>query len=612
MAKELESLCACLALDIEFGLDRTGKLYLFQVRRMARARHWHPVTERRVARQLEFVERFVQECSLPREGVVGERTILAIMPDWNPAELIGTTPQPLSSSLYRTLITRSTWREARAEMGYQELGDGELMYLINSHPYIDVRMSFNSFLPEGLDRDTGGKLVSAWMNRLESCPELHDKIEFDIVPTCLDFCFEHDFSERYPNILSTAEREQYTQALRILTRNAIGPKQDSTLDRALELAAQLDALRLTDVNHAEPHAFLVRASHLLKACRRLGVKPFAVAARHAFIAEALLRSAVRRNGLRQERLDEFKRSIRTITGNIVNEYSQVCHGEISREDFLTRYGHLRPGTYEITSLRYDERDDLFHDQAPQLAHSTTPVFSMNEDECTAIDGLLRECGLDVLNSRQLLAYAGRAIAAREQIKFIFSRTLSNALSDLVSWGEKIGLSREDLSFLDWASIESSLTVPPMDFLDRHYLAQVAASRIQMEAAHEFKLAHIIFSVRDIYVATLNRSIPNFVGTGAASGRIVKLTAEMSARVNIQGMIVCIENADPGFDWIFTQHPAALVTRFGGANSHMAIRCAEFGLPAAIGCGDSLYARLTQAGAAELNCAEKILRPLHAK
>ena len=54
---------------------------------------------------------------------------------------------------------------------------------------------------------------------------------------------------------------------------------------------------------------------------------------------------------------------------------------------------------------------------------------MNEDECTAIDGLLRECGLDVLNSRQLLVYAARAIAAREQIKFIFSRTLSNALSD---------------------------------------------------------------------------------------------------------------------------------------------------------------------------------------
>ena len=69
LAKELESLCACLALDIEFGLDRTGKLYLFQVRRMARGPTLASVTERRVARQLEFVERFVQECSLPREGV---------------------------------------------------------------------------------------------------------------------------------------------------------------------------------------------------------------------------------------------------------------------------------------------------------------------------------------------------------------------------------------------------------------------------------------------------------------------------------------------------------------------------------------------------------------
>ena len=184
----------------------------------------------------------------------------------------------------------------------------------------------------------------------------------------------------------------------------------------------------------------------------------------------------------------------------------------SREDFLTRYGHLRPGTYEITSLRYDERDDLFHDQAPQLAHSTTPVFSMNEDECTAIDGLLRECGLDVLNSRQLLAYAARAIAAREQIKFIFSE---HCPMRSPTWcpGVRKSACRVKISFLDWASIESSLTVPPMDFLDRHYLAQVAASRIQMEAAHEFKLAHIIFSVRDIYVATLNRSIPNFVGTG---------------------------------------------------------------------------------------------------
>ena len=29
----------------------------------------------------------------------------------------------------------------------------------------------------------------------------------------------------------------------------------------------------------------------------------------------------------------------------------------------------------------------------------------------------------------------------------------------------------------------------------------------------------------------------------------------------------------------------LITKYSGANSHMAIRCAEFGIPAAIGCGE---------------------------
>ena len=46
---------------------------------------------------------------------------------------------------------------------------------------------------------------------------------------------------------------------------------------------------------------------------------------------------------------------------------------------------------------------------------------------------------------------------------------------------------------------------------------------------------------------------------------------------------------PGFDWIFSQEIAGLITCYGGAASHMAIRCAEFGIPAAIGCGTKIYA-----------------------
>ena len=63
----------------------------------------------------------------------------------------------------------------------------------------------------------------------------------------------------------------------------------------------------------------------------------------------------------------------------------------------------------------------------------------------------------------------------------------------------------------------------------------------------------------------------------------------------------IENADPGFDWIFSKNPSGLITKFGGMASHMAIRCAELNLPAAIGCGEILFNQLKQSEKISLDC-----------
>lgn len=610
LARELEAICKCVALDIEFGINNAGQLFLFQVRRIALARNWHPVTERRVKRQLTHVESFVRNCSRPREDMLGSRTVLAIMPDWNPVEIIGTTPRPLAASLYRELITRAVWCRARASMGYRSLGDAELMVLINNHPYIDVRSSFNSFLPARLSDDISEKLVNAWLDRLETFPEFHDKVEFEVVPTCLDFCFADDFKDRFPTVLNEEEFEIYQKALIELTCDCLNPDPGNTLDCALAAIANLDGVEFTELDDSEGYAHLNRANLLLTRCREYGTFSFAVVARHAFVAEALLRSAVRRGAIDDVRLTEFKRSICTITGSMVEEYAQVCNGQLSRIDFFKKYGHLRPGTYEITSLRYDERDDLFLDAMPVTSATAVPQFALTDAECSAINALLIEVGLDILSADQLLGYASKAIAGREYVKFVFTRSLSDSLSEIVHWGESHGLSRDDISYLDWPEIASCISRPIMDDVDRHYLAIAEKARRSMSAAHTFRLGHIIFGVRDIYVATLNRSVPNFVGIGVASGQVVQLEINTPTTVNIKDRIVCIENADPGFDWIFTKDPGALITRFGGANSHMAVRCAEFGLPAAIGCGDQIYQRAVTAGSVELNCAEKILRPLH--
>ena len=69
----------------------------------------------------------------------------------------------------------------------------------------------------------------------------------------------------------------------------------------------------------------------------------------------------------------------------------------------------------------------------------------------------------------------------------------------------------------------------------------------------------------------------------------------------------IQNADPGYDWIFSRNIGGLITAYGGSNSHMAIRCVELSIPAAIGCGERMFVKLKNSGVIYLNCNEKLLK-----
>ena len=58
-------------------------------------------------------------------------------------------------------------------------------------------------------------------------------------------------------------------------------------------------------------------------------------------------------------------------------------------------------------------------------------------------------------------------------------------------------------------------------------------------------------------------------------------------------IVCIRSADPGYDFIFNHKISGLITEYGGANSHMSIRCSELNIPAAIGTGSMNFNNIIQ-------------------
>ncbi|NMH59638.1 pyruvate, phosphate dikinase [Alteromonas sp. MYP5] len=607
--KELESFCGNLPLDIEFVLSQGGTVYILQVRQISLANTWHPVTERRVARKLGYIREFIAQRNKPRLGIYGRKTLLGVMPDWNPAEIIGTSPSPLAASLYRFLITRDVWREARQQMGYYNPQNEELMTLIDHHPYIDVRNSFNSFLPAKLPEKIKHKLVNAWIDRLTANPELHDKVEFAVAQTCVDFAFDLDYEERYSGLLDKVELAEFRMHLWQLTKDCLQPGEgNNSLTSALAMINKLESLDGRQMLNGETDN-LERATQLLYQCRQLGTKAFSIIARHAFIAESFLHSASKLNVLSSARIQEFKSSLQTITSNLTSDYNAVCTGELPASTFLHQFGHLRPGTYDITSLRYDEWVDLFSTVSGELKPiSESREFQLTPEEKNGLNNLLSK-NLYEIDAEQLIQYARTAIVNREHSKFVFTRSLSNALSELTLWGADVGLAKEDIAFLDIESILNLRLSPALEDLDRIMLDQAAETKRSLQAARSLKLSHIISGVDDVYVVPIHRSMPNFITQFRVEGMVILLKQDTPVHTDLAGCIVCIENADPGYDWIFTKNIAALVTKFGGVNSHMAIRCAEFAIPAAIGCGEQVFNRIISNGRAILNCAEKTIKSL---
>jgi len=607
VGQEVERLWPGVPLEIEFAQTAADDVAVLQARPLAcvPGREARRTIERTVADGLAEVAEQVSEAERRRASLAGRRTILGQMPDWNPAELIGAKPAPLALSLFRYLVSDRVWREARATVGYRRLRGVPLVVALAGRPYVDVRASFNSFLPAELPERDAEPLVDAWIARLRQHPELHDRVEFEVAHTALDFSFQESFRARYGMLLPPSSMQLYAGALRDLTVRALRTDARGSLARALAKVGTLGSGRggASCVACDSADGLLGRALEVLARCRLAGAMPFAIVARHAFVAEALLRSAVARGALDAARLGEFRRAQVTVASDVARDFAEALRDEARRPEFLQRYGHLRPGTFDVTSPRYDQRPQLFGDAALVRERPAPPRFELRHRERDDLDRLLRESGLCV-SAAGFLHHASTAIIGRERAKFLLSRLLSDALEGMAAWAASRGLGRDELSFLTVDDLRECTTRRDPRLL-RDVIVQ---RRARLERLGTLRLAPLIRDGADLILQMAQPPMPTFVTGQAVTAPPLRLDPRAHAGPDVAGRIACIESADPGFDWLFAYRPAGLVTEFGGGNSHMAIRCFELGVPAAIGVGRELFSRVSAAPYVELRCAERSVRP----
>lgn len=600
--QELEHIMEGLALDIEFAINRENRVILFQMRPLvASYKQLNSFDDHAFFGLLEDAGMMYQH---HKNVVTGTPMMLSDMAFWNPSEIIGNNPRPLDYSLYRAIITHRAWNRGIARLGFRTLNQ-DLMHQIGNKPYICLEYSFYSLIPQQVDEELALRLVSYYQDALRNNLTAHDKIEFEIVFTTCDFgtkertgcLLEHGFTEE--------ERLQLTDALQSVTEHAV-LHFDGILKEDMVSLKRLEEIRkeqewVLQSPRATIHQILAAVQELLGSLQRYGTPQFARQARMAFMARAFLRSLTE-NGpvsgdgaswFTQEETDAFMQSISTVATEFERDFRAFSMDEITRDEFNEKYGHLRVGTYDIRTERYDQMNFR---PGPSRNHEKKEGRPDALDE-KRLEQAISESGLSV-TPKQLVHFIRHAIEQREYFKFEFTKSLSLILELLVRAGAVLEISRQNLSWLEIEDFKIPQYMSGDELRDRLEVLIEERHRRYQEF-RELSLPEVILDRSSLDVVEVYESRPNFITTKRIEGEVVLLEEEPGA--DIHDKIVVVPKADPGYEWVFAKGIKGFITRYGGAASHMAIRCAEFEIPAAIGCGEKIYNYVSSLSYLTLDC-----------
>lgn len=593
LIRELEDAVKLDRLDIEFAFQGDGSLWLFQVRPLILGEKAAPPA----AEHAELLGRVHSKIALGMKRhpyLRGNRTVYGVMPDWNPAEIIGIRPRPLALSLYRELVTDATWAYQRHNYGYRNLRSFPLMVDLCGLPYIDVRVSFNSFIPADIDADLADRLADHYIDRLTALPALHDKVEFEIILSCYSFDLPTRLGALRTAGFSGEDVAVVEDSLRRLTNRIIN--REGLWRTDIARVDQIDERRRAVLDSGLDTVSQIY--WLLEDCKRYGTLPFAGLARAAFIAIQMLRSLVAIGVLTDAEKADFLAGVETISGTMGRDYR-----EMSRDSFLTKYGHLRPGTYDVLSPRYDQAPNRYFEwpaKGKVAADRAPQPFRLSLAQMRAIDKLLVAHRLDY-DVVGLFDFFEAAISGHEYSKFLFTHSLSDALLLLERLGAEHGLSTEDMAHVDIQAVRALFG--NSDDIGSALRQSALTGRERYGQARQIALPPLITSADQVWDFALPPTDPNFV----THKSVVAPVCDLERSDDLAGCIVAIPNADPGYDWLFSRGIAGFVTAFGGANSHMAIRASELALPAVIGAGQTLYGHWAKAAVLSIDCANRMVQ-----
>lgn len=594
LGRQIERLFGCPQ-DVEFAVAR-GRTYVLQARPIPKAESWPRSDAERVE---EYVRR---EChalesrisALRRAGTL--RASEAVFSNGNIGELLP-LPTPMSYGLFRHVFAgpRGAIVTGRRSLGYhvEDRATADLYELICGHAYFNLEVDARTFdIGQPLDLEAYIACIKR-DSALANYPELG---LYEQVPS------RDAMTARFGPVESERRYATYRAfCQRMAARgHAFLCEFHGTLEPRFH--EYLWSERRVDLSPLSVEALVERVACLLRHLREFSCVQFVVAARIGFFFTDVVRTRLR-EFFGEEGDGFFGKLLQGLEGSQITQQAtdveKVARGEMTREAFLRRYGHLAPNELEISAPRAAEDPHSVERLAQELMASGRRP---SEEFCRQVAGRRRMEAV----VRQRLEGAGVASEAidaffaelrlaqaflplRETIKSYYAAEYALVRATLLQLARRTGLTPDDIFYVYPEELPECLA--PAEALRAKVTRRREDRRLAKILAGQKRMPAVIFASRlDAIGAFPEITVSErYKGMSVAPGRAVGVVRIVEAdRIDVSRLlnelsgeeVIVMRCANLGAAPLLRK-VAGLILEIGGLLAHGACQARECGIPAVV-------------------------------
>ena len=211
-----------------------------------------------------------------------------------------------------------------------------------------------------------------------------------------------------------------------------------------------------------------------------------------------------------------------------------------------------------------------------------------------------------IDVKNFFSEAKKAIEFRELAKFIYSKAINEIFNNLIKLAKEVKIERKDLDYLSIKNVLNHYNNLNIQKLKKSFQDEIRKNKKDQKILNLLLPTDFLSKADDVYIKKDFIREGNYITSKRVEGKIVDLRKIKNFNL-LENKIILLENADPGYDFIFSKKIKGLITCFGGANSHMSIRCLELDIPAIIGIGSKNFKNILNRNFIQFDCKQNFFK-----